>query len=144
VGLDAVVYINRDNLPLKAKEDAPTIDDETGEAYFEDSRFSTRYPKSIFTAVQRNLGNIAEIAALRTEVSTVLGNDSIISNKVLYSGSHSGDRIPFDDLQRLDSEISLVRARTVDTRSTALGRFLESLSELVEAAKKQHNPIVFV
>lgn len=144
MGLDAVVYIHEDNLPLTVKSDVSFTDEQTGEVYFEDPGFVRRYPKSTFTAVQKNLGNIAMISALRNEIEKVIGNDSIISSKVLYSGSHSGDKIGVKDLGRLESEVGLVKERTSDTRSAALESFLDGLSELVEAAKKQGNPIVFV
>ena len=141
MGLDAVVYVHEDNLPLTVKDDDPHTDDQTGEVYFEDPRLVEKHRRSTFTAVNKNLGNIAMIGALRNEIANVISNDSVLLSKVLYSGSHSGDRIGLEDLGRLESEISLVRE---SNRSAALESFLESLSELVEAAKKQGNPIVFV
>jgi len=144
MGLDAVVYVNKSNLALNQEDDPFQMDEETGEVYLKNPKLSNKYPADMFTAVHKRLGNASMIAAIADEVSPVTNGDSILSNKVLYSGSHSGDRIGLEDLGRLESEINLVRERTIDTRSADLESFLDILSELVEAAKKQGNPIVFV
>jgi hypothetical protein len=142
MGLDAVVYLHRDNLPLNVSG-FPNIDDETGEIYFEDPKLAKQHPADLFTAIHKNLGNIAMIAALRAEVGKVLKGDTVLSDKILYNGSHSGDIIGLDELADLELEINLVRKRTVD-KSADLESLLDSLSELVEAARTQRNPIVFV
>jgi hypothetical protein len=144
VGLDAVVYVHKDNLPLNIREDLPSTDNETGEVYFEDAKLARKYPKKVFTAIYKNLGNVAMIADLRSKISPAIGPDSILVSKVLYSGSHSGDIIGLSDLGHLESEINVVRDKTSTIKSAALRNFLGDLTDLIITAKTQRNPIVFV
>ena len=88
-------------------------------------------------------GRISE-PPVANAVSAIVGLDSVLMSIVLSSGSHSGDVVTLKDVGRLESEINLVRQKTDSFRSADLEKFLNSLLELIEAAKKQGNPIVFV
>lgn len=95
-------------------------------------------------AIQKRLGNASMIASLADEVSQVDTNTSILSERVLYSGSHSGDTVDIKDLDKLQSEIDAIREMTERNRSEALETFLREMSTLIDAAREEQNPIVFV
>ena len=143
MGLNAVVYINKSHLAHELQDSSFSTDDETGELYptLKDAK---TYPAEMFTAVHKRLGNASLIGELANEISTIANPDSVLVRKVLRSASHSGDVIALKDVERLESEINLVKQKTAHVRSPDLENFLNSLLELIEAAKKQGNPIVFV
>jgi len=92
--------------------------------------------------VERRLGNIAEIAKLREQISRLRGSESVVLQKVLHLGTHSGDSIPLDAIPALSAELNLIRSSR--EHSPEVQRFLTSLEELIRAAKDEGNPIVFV
>jgi len=141
VGLDAVVYRNKKHLHLGEDEKSAQLIPERGEVYFENDELSRKHREQLIAAGAR-LGNITEIAELRDELSRLTVPASILREKVLYSGSHSGDFIPFDELSVLLDEIHLVRRTGKASRE--LQSFLDSIEELIRAATNETNPIVFV
>ena len=143
MGLNAIVYTNKNNLAQELQDSSFLMDDETGELY-PTRGDTTTYRAEVFTAAHKRLGNATLIGALANEVSTIVSRDSVLMSKVLHSGSHSGDMVALTDIGRLESEINLIRQKTADVRSADLEDFLNSLLELIETAKKQRNPIVFV
>jgi len=114
---------------------------ETGEVYFENDQLSRKYQRQL-EAVEHRLGNIAEISALREEAARLIQPESIVLQKVLYSGTHSGDTIPVQSLSSLAAEINSIN--NASHQSPELRRFVSSLEELIRAAKDEGNPIVFV
>lgn len=143
MGLNALVYINKSNLAEEFQNSSFLTDDETGELYPTPNDDRT-YPAEMFTAAHKRLGNASLIGGLANAVSTVVDHDSVLMSIVLSSGSHSGDVVTLKDVGRLESEINLVRQKTDSFRSADLENFLNNLLDLIEAAKKQGNPIVFV
>ena len=141
MGLDAVVYRNKSNLQLGADEQFAQLIPGTGEIYFDDNAASRRHSQEL-EAVRVRLGNIAMISALREEIARTVGADSILHQKIVYSGSHSGDFIPIDELARLAEEMSLVRKS--GNLSSDLRDLLDRVEELTQAALHERNPIVFV
>ena len=144
MGLSAVVYTNKSNLALEQNRDDIKIVKETGEVYLENTEISQEYPQAQFVAIDIRLGNISEIAALRGEVSKILDNNSILSSRVLYNGSHCGDVTGIDCFGELEAELSQIRRETTDNPPQGLDRFLDAISALIEVAQSQQNPIVFV
>jgi hypothetical protein len=144
MGLDAVVYVNQKNLPMSLDRENLEVDPLTGEVYFSDDEIASRHPTEIFTAIHRRLGNVNLLAEVLASVSHVVKSDSILRGKVLKSFSHSGDIIPYDDLDALANEIRLIKDQNRESGSSALEEFFEDLSQLVRTAKQEQNPIVFV
>jgi len=132
MGLDAVVYAGTP----KQLEVESGWEDAKGKAL--DLR-----PQEV-TAMHKRLGNASMIASLADEIRPFIENDSLLLSRVLYSGSHSGDEIGFPDIDTLDSEIKSIRAKSGESPSKALENFLKDMSDLVENAKEQGNPIVFI
>jgi hypothetical protein len=69
MGLDAVVYRNKANLPFDADIVGAVVDETTGEYYFPDQNLEPalerEFPRETRIAVQKRIGNIALVAALR-------------------------------------------------------------------------------
>jgi len=72
---------------------------------------------------------------------TVEGEFPIICAKILYSGSHAGDKIDVAEIDELVHEISRLRMRTDLSSSAHL--FLLRLDRLIAVSREQGNPIVF-
>jgi hypothetical protein len=141
VGLNAVVYRKREHLQLGPDEEHAKLIPETGEAYFEDPKLDRKHYHKREAASHR-LGNIAAISILSDELSKLIGSESFLERKVLYSGTHSGDFIPVRDLDQLAAELGRVRA--TGHSSPLMREFASALGELIQAAKEEGNPIVFV
>jgi len=65
--------------------------------------------------------------ALKEEQEKIRGDSSsatLLISKILYSGTHSGDVIPRDDLDSLKHEIALVRGVAGSKKSSELESFL--------------------
>jgi hypothetical protein len=141
VGLNAVVYRNRGHLKLGSDEDLVRLVPETGEVYFESEQLSRKYRNQL-EAVEHRLGNTAEISALREEAVRLIGPESVIVQTVLRSGNHSGDAIPVESIPSLAAEVNSIQNAT--QQSPELQHFIDSLKELIRAARDEENPIVFV
>jgi hypothetical protein len=141
VGLDAVVYRNRQHLQLGHDAREAKTMQETGEVYFEDDEITRRYREQL-KANKMRLGNVTEIAELRDEISRLAVPARILRDKILYSGSHSGDSIPVGKLAAVIDEIRSIRS--TGNASKELNAFLDSIEELVRTALNETNPIVFV
>ena len=100
MGLDAVVYRNKANLPFDADAVGAVVDESTGEYYVPnldlEPEFEQRFPWDTRVAVHKRIGNIVLVGTLREQTSQVLEERSIILSKVLYSGTHCGDSIPVE------------------------------------------------
>lgn len=84
------------------------------------------------------------IGSIREEMLSFLDADALLLTKVLYSGSHSGDEISVQDIEKLDSEIKRTRQRSGTSLSMSVERFLDDMTDLVSKAREERSPIVFV
>lgn len=141
MGLDAVVYRNATNLHLGADEKLARRIPETGEVYFEDDEISRKYLPHRH-AVEHRLENVSAVAELRDEVTRLVGPTSMTVQRILYSGTHSGDAIPVSELPELAAELDSIRQ--CGRGSPHLHQFMRALKELIQAANDEGNPIVFV
>jgi hypothetical protein len=147
MGLDAAVYKRLDELPFTGDELCfITVDPRTGEIDFEGNQllFQTWHEK---VRLAKRIGNIAFVDLLRAELEKILGSSnlrSLLIDRVLYDGTHSGDIIPKEDLPPLRREIALIRGLAGDRASSELESFLADIEELAAASEKNGNPIVFV
>jgi len=77
MGLDAVVYRSKANLPFDADVVGAVVDETTGEYYFPDQNLEPalerEFPRETRIAVQKRIGNIALVAALREDTGRILG-----------------------------------------------------------------------
>jgi hypothetical protein len=73
-----------------------------------------------------------------------LKDRSILLSKVLYSGSHSGDSIPVEQTLALRDELLQLKDSVEQPDCDHMKQFVSDMLELVEAARQEGNPIVFV
>lgn len=138
MGLDATVYLKREFIDA-AHPDALRLDEDTGEVYYPVE--ANLHDDFVSEAIEVRLGNIAEIAGLRNELCQGDGGVPIICEKVLYNGSHAGDKIDITEIDVLAEEVA--RARMRDELSGSAKLFLNRLEQLIAASREQDNPIVF-
>jgi hypothetical protein len=143
MGLDAVVYKNREVVDLGRHACHARVVPETGEIYFDEQQLYHDYPKRYFEAVSFRIGNVSAVAELLEEVRKLAGSDSFIETRVLYSGSHSGDTIAVEELAELEREVEVLSAPKL-SKSSWLAEFLSQLRALIRAAQINRNPIVFI
>jgi hypothetical protein len=145
LGLNAVVYHSRATLSIDVESLGAVRNDLTGEYYFSTPEHDGEFPREVFIAREFWIGNVEGVAELRDELSALLqGDQSILLEKCFYSGSHSGDLIDLVSLSALESEISTLLERRKLALSQYLLSVLRGMLELVETAKAENNPIVFV
>jgi hypothetical protein len=147
MGLDAVVYRSKANLPFDADAVGAVLDISTGEYYFADPAVEParerEFPRETRIAVHKRIGNIAAVAALRNSCERLLNGDSIILSKVLYSGTHCGDSVPVCLMSQLEEELTVLQRYSENNADEALMQFVADLQDLAAAASSQSNPIVF-
>ncbi len=144
--LDARVYRNRKHLSFDPETLGAIFDEETGavdfDVQFADTAAEEKYLDECIV-VEKFLGNVHLVKALREEVSSVLPEDSVVQTAVLCNGTHTGDWIPVAEIPRLEQELERLLAVAKEKRSERLQEFVDKMSELVAAAKAEGNPIVF-
>ncbi len=142
MGLDAVVYRSAQAVVRAYGADSVLTDPMTGEAYARPGS-SLKIPRDVTVATSRRLGNVGEIAFIRTALGEMIGHnggpESIVA-RIVSSGSHSGDVIGVDELPRLGRELRRLQATDV----LELKSFVEALLLLLAAALRENNPIVCV
>lgn len=143
MGLDAVVYRKKENLPFDADALGAEFDSITGEYYFADDAVEQRFPYETRVAISKRIGNINLVARLREEAEAVLDEDSVVLSKVLYSGTHSGDTLDSRAFAPLERELSSLARQAEQSGSDRLKQFACDMSELLDAARAENNPIVF-
>ena len=98
-------------------------------------------------AVEKRIGNIAAVNALRSESERIFRwsfSESLLAKRILHNGMHTGDILPGKDLGLLKNEIALVRELSRDQCTPDLKTFLSDMEELGSASEKHGNPIVFI
>jgi hypothetical protein len=139
MGLDAVVFKNVKALEQLHGSGKFEVDAATGEAQ-PTAKASLSLTFDDVCAAQARLGNVAEIDHLRNLVGKVFGTAaSIVTERVLYSGSHSGDVIGVEYISQLKEELCQLKA----SPENGLSEFIEKMVALSAAMESEHNPIVF-
>ena len=142
MGLNAVVYRNVRSLHLGCDRDRTRIEPVTGEVLFDDENLTRKYSSHDLAAVSVRFGNLSEIAALREEITGILDTGSLMVQRVVYSGTHSGDVVPFELIPRLSAEVETIAKSP--QQSVELRAFVRNIETLVGVALREGNPIVFV
>jgi hypothetical protein len=90
------------------------------------------------------LGNIWLVAKVREHVAEVRRRTRkrfpILTNHVIYDGTHTGDYIPAKYAPALLKEVETLRTLTKDT---GVRRFLDTLARICKVSIKTGNPIQF-
>ncbi len=144
MSLSALVYRNRATLGIDAESLGAVRDDRTGEYFFTSSEHDGEFPREAFVASEFWIGNIMGVAELRDQLGGIVGvEDSLLLTKCLYSGSHSGDLIEVALLPSLEREVRGLLEQRGKRISEHLSSTLNGFLGLIEAAKRENNPIVF-
>ena len=144
MSLDATVYRNLKNLPEYLRERVVTINPESGETDLRDISDYRTFGSSKLKAWHERIGNIAMVAFLREEIGKAFGHhESLLSKKVVYNGVHAGDCIPFSQIELLGREIDELEKITGASRSPELTNFITQMRNLIAAANREGNAIVF-
>lgn len=144
MGLHAAVYKNPEELPDEIAKSIRSVDSSTGEIEFSSTEEELRFSPNFLYAIMLPLGNMSSAAWLRAEIRKrygVLGNR--IVDSFLYSGCHSGDSIPLDQVLLLEKDIAAIGEVSAHLPDD-LRLFIERVRTLVTAAIREKNPIVFL
>ena len=142
MGLDAGVYKNLRNISEELRKVVHLVDAETGEIDYDDGIGPLGHDREDLYAIEIRIGNVWTVADLRYEVETRLPGKSVLMDSVIYSGSHAGDFLPFAQLDNLEEEIKLLKAYP-EPLPAHLQEFLNEMTMLIDAARREQNPIVF-
>jgi hypothetical protein len=145
MSLSALVYRSRPTLDIDVASLGAARNDLTGEYYFPTPEHDGKFPREAFIASEFWIGNITSVAELREELRTITTEqESTLLSRCLYSGSHSGDIIELTLLPALEHEVRSF----LDDREMRFSKHLTSVLRgvlgLIETAKREGNPIVFV
>ena|ERR1017187_1417084 len=145
MGLIAVVYLAKENLPFDMEKEGAEVDSRTGAIYFRDPEKKKQFPREVRQAIRVKLGNSFDLVEITNEIGPLLGAaESALSDRVLYDTSHSGDQIELGELDPLEEELHALQEHTSHRASKLLVKFLTDMFSLVLAAREQKKPIVFV
>lgn len=145
MGLIAVVYRATENLPFDMKKEGAERDDRSGAIYFRDPEKKKQFPREQRQALRIKLGTSFDIAEVGKELGPLLGSaESVLTDRVLYDISHSGDVIEKSELVPLKEELQAAKERLGESASKVSAKFLTDMFALIKAAEEQKNPIVFV
>jgi len=95
--------------------------------------------------ISHRLGNAARIGLLRALLLYFASEFHILLTKVIYDGTHAGDRLDVSEIGRLNHEINNLQAVHSRDRGEEdiIRQFEQQMSELVAAAQRLQKPIVF-
>ena len=142
MGLDAGVYKNLRDVSDAMREQVRLDNPETGEINYKDSPDGTPDRVNLYAARFR-IGNLSMVVDLRGEVGDRLGEKCLLMEAVLYHFSHSGDFIPLGQIDELEREIKVIESGPKPLHPY-LQEFLNKMTALIDAARREQNPIVFV
>ena len=98
-------------------------------------------PKNDFSvSKQQWLGNLNSISIIRSELSEN-GIQSPILDRIISSGSQSGEYIEVSEFPQLKTEIESSQKLKFDT---SIVEFLNNMADLIKIGEAENNPIVFV
>lgn len=91
--------------------------------------------------VEKRLGNMASVAYVREFLQNNSPNSfPLLLERVVYSGTHTGDRVAASDVPQLLTETRRLQGLTSDP---SILQFTNDVIELAEASLATGNPIVF-
>jgi len=141
MSLEAVVYKNPEQIKQLFPNLDLCVDIETGESYLSDNVHEVDRPKNDFSvSKQQWLGNLNSISIIRSELSEN-GIQSPILDRIISSGSQSGEYIEVSEFPQLKTEIESSQKLKFDT---SIVEFLNNMADLIKIGEAENNPIVFV
>jgi hypothetical protein len=139
------LYRSRKSLGIDVDSLGAIRDPETGQYHVPSSLGRDVIPRELVAAIRWRVGNMSGVADLREEMGqSSAGKHLLLIEKVLYSGIHGGDTIQSEMFENLEAEIHSLQARRDPSFSDYLSNFLEKMLEIIQIARREGNPIVFV
>ena len=101
-----------------------------------------------FHLVEHWLGNVGSVGDIRDKLEQLSQNPSteypILTSRVVYSGSHSGDFLAGEEVVRLRDEVARLRKVVKDSADAIQWNdFLSKLEDLVGGSLSVNKPISF-
>jgi len=95
--------------------------------------------------LSHRLGNLALVGVIRDTLARTPDLYPILLDRVVYSGSHTGDSLGIDLFEQLSGELdALARAQTREpAEAECLRSFGTQVRDLLEAGRRLNRPIVF-
>jgi hypothetical protein len=95
--------------------------------------------------LHHRIGNIALVSLLHSKLSHEAEKFPVIMQKILYSGSHAGDYLSLDIVERLKTELDFLDGFVCSSARNQefFDEFRQKLIELVETALEVKKPISF-
>lgn len=111
---------------------------------FDEWRYSAcEHPNGVL--LHHRLGNISLIGLLRSELQREASRFPILLGRVVYSGTHGGDYIPFEMVPKLQAELDGLNTFKCSEKESEvyIFEFRRQMLELVAASLSVQKPIVF-
>jgi hypothetical protein len=95
--------------------------------------------------LHHRIGNIAQVALLRSELQRDATAFPILLTKVVYNGIHGGDHLTISDIENLAIELERLGRFVCSTKHNQeyVDWFHQQMSELVTAARRVGKPLSF-
>jgi hypothetical protein len=95
--------------------------------------------------VSHHIGNIARVAYLREVLSQWVERFPVLLSKVVYSGTHGGDVLGINEVERPCPEMEQLRDVHGPNQADEqiIREFERQMSELIDASQRLRKPIVF-
>jgi hypothetical protein len=136
----AFTYIDEETGQVSLRWDAPGAD----QILFSEWLASACEHDEFGRLIHHRLGNAARIGILRSLFETTPERFPILLSKVVYSGTHCGDFLTLEYVDKLAAEMALVPTVHCDAADEDIVRqFQSQMAELIEAARSVQRPIVF-
>ena len=103
-------------------------------------------PHSGFRLVEHWLGNVASIGQIREQIDKLSQltktSSRILTAKVIYSGSHSGDYLIPSEVIELGDELASMQ-KIESSKDPQFNEFVQKLEDLINKAMSVGKPIAF-
>jgi hypothetical protein len=95
--------------------------------------------------LHHRIGNLAQVALLRSELNREAGKFPVVLGKVIYSGTHGGDYLTLNDVRLLEGELKQMDGFVCSDKANQeyVEWFRQQMKELAEAALTVGKPISF-
>ena len=159
MGLDAIVYCDcfeRGTLKTPPRAEWQVYVDDDGsrataatdlevQMAFDRWSYSQACQHERGVMLHHRIGNISLVAGLRQVIGQQPDKFPLILEKVLYSGSHTGDFLTFQEVEAIAAEVAMLSEVHPDDEQEEqfLRGFESQLSALVACARRLKKPLAF-
>jgi hypothetical protein len=91
--------------------------------------------------VSVRIGNAAGVGYVSDAIRANVPEASVLLTKVLYSGSHCGDRLSRDEVRHAQRELEAIRSKMAG--DPAVDEFVTDFGRVIQVALSNDRPITF-